>query len=125
MVGFLVFIYIYTGLSTLGLPIAVNKAMPLAIGLLFMLFGYYLPKVKPNWFLGIRTPWTLSNETVWQKTHQLGGKIFIIAGLIIFIVSLVQPKNELMTGLIFPGIVLMAITPVIYSYLVYRQEEKK
>lgn len=53
------------------------------IGILFIVMGNYLPATKPNYFVGIRTPWTLENDLVWRKTHRLGGKLFIINGLLI------------------------------------------
>lgn len=82
LVIFMTVIYFITSLVGLGYQISINKVMPVGVGLLFIILGNFLPKIKKNWFVGIRTPWTLSNEEVWNKTHRLGGKIFIIAGLL-------------------------------------------
>lgn len=54
------------------------------IGILFIVMGNYLPATKPNYFVGIRTPWTLESDLVWRKTHRLGGKLFIINGVLLF-----------------------------------------
>jgi uncharacterized membrane protein len=65
-----------------GTHISPNVIFPIALGFLFFYIGILCEHAKRNWFIGIRTPWTLSNEKVWDKTHRLGGKLFKIAGLI-------------------------------------------
>lgn len=124
IITFLVLIYIYIGLAGLGLNIPINQIMPGSIGLLLMIFGYYLPKIKPNWFLGIRTPWTLSSENTWAKTHILGGKIFLVGGLLITTLSFIRLTDDLIIMMFFTAIIFMAIIPVVYSYWIYRQEKK-
>jgi len=69
-------------LWSLGYHISMNLVMPVLIGLLFIYVGFFLERVEPNWFAGIRTPWTLSSAMVWKKTHMLGGKLFKIAGIV-------------------------------------------
>ena len=92
------------------------------VGGLFMFLGNYFQAIKPNYFIGIRTPWTLENENVWRKTHQLGGKLFFIAGLLIMILPFVlhQYFHEIFLTIIFSA----ALIPVIYSYILSKQEEK-
>ncbi len=92
------------------------------VGGLFMFLGNYFQAIKPNYFIGIRTPWTLENENVWRKTHQLGGKLFFIAGLLIMILPFVlhQHFHEIFLTIIFSA----ALIPVIYSYILSKQEEK-
>ena len=93
-----------------------------AMGLLFIFIGFMIRKAKRNYFIGIRTPWTLSNDKVWDETHKLGGKLFIAAGVVTLL------------GAFFPGqafILLMvsifgaALVPVVYSYLLWRKVEKE
>jgi len=67
--------------SALGFPVKIDRLMPLGIGLLFIFLGNYLTRVEPNWFVGIRTPWTLSSDTVWRKTHRTGGWLMVLAAL--------------------------------------------
>jgi uncharacterized membrane protein len=57
----------------LGYSVKIDRLMPIGVGLLFIVLGNYLTRVEPNWFVGIRTPWTLSSDTVWRKTHRMGG----------------------------------------------------
>src|SRR2546428_4037075 len=64
----------------LGLSVKIDRLMPLGVGLLFVFLGNYLTRVEPNWFIGIRTPWTLSSDTVWRKTHRTGGGLMVIGG---------------------------------------------
>src|SRR2546427_7244662 len=63
----------------LGCPVAMSRLMPVGVGLLFIVLGNSLARVQPTWFVGIRTPWTLSSDTVWRKTHRTGGVTVVIA----------------------------------------------
>ena len=76
--------------------------------------------VRSNFFVGIRTPWTLSNDVVWRKTHELGGKIWFYTGIILAIVVFFLPQTAA-TVVMFSGIFFMVIIPVVYSYLEYRK----
>jgi len=69
-------IYLIIGVNGLGYQLAVGKIVSLAVGILFIVIGYYLKGVKPNWFFGIRTPWTLADDRVWDATHRLGARLF-------------------------------------------------
>jgi len=122
MVGFLTVVYFYVGLAGLGYNYPVNYVIPPGIGILFLAMGNYLGKIKPNWFMGIRTPWTLSNEEVWNKTHRLGGKMFIVMG-ILMIAGVVLPPGLFYSGFMF-GVVIAALVPIVYSYWLFRQLEK-
>ena len=75
--------YLYTLWAALGNELNINYFTIPAISLLFMVIGIFLPKIKKNYFVGIRTPWTIHSDEVWNKTHQFGGKFFILAGIII------------------------------------------
>ena len=91
------------------------------IGVLFIVIGNYFKTIKPNYFIGIRTPWTLENETVWKKTHKLGGKMWFIGGILIVILSLILNKSLSFTiFMIITGVI--TIIPIAYSYLIYRNE---
>ncbi|GAB4040514.1 SdpI family protein [Spirosoma gilvum] len=92
------------------------------LGVMFAGIGNYITTVKPNWFVGIRTPWTLYNETVWRKTHRMGGRLMVLGGLLSAVLALVVPMPYalwVVTGIIL----LVSAIPVIYSYIYYRQEK--
>lgn len=92
----------------------------LAIGLLYIILGNYMKTLKANYFIGIRTPWTLENETVWKKTHALAGKLWFIGGLAIIISSLTTNKN--FNGIFFISVTtIITVIPLIYSFLEFKK----
>lgn len=97
-----------------------NPSFVLAIiGLLFAFLGNYFKTIKPNYFIGIKTPWTLENEEVWKKTHQLGGKLWFIGGLLMALTFVLPNKIQFYT---FMGIVaVITIIPIVYSYLEFKK----
>lgn len=69
----------------LGVGVAVHRVVPMAIGLLVMALGFYLPHYKRNWWAGIKTPWTLASEEAWNETHRIAGPLWVIGGLVLAI----------------------------------------
>ena len=102
--------------------IRMSVAMIPAMGLLFILIGLMIRKAKRNYFIGIRTPWTLANDVVWKKTHRLGSKLFIAAGILTLLALLFPDKAFIILMVSTLGAALIS---VVYSYLVFRQEETK
>ncbi len=96
-----------------------ERVLLTALGVLFMLIGNVLGKVTRNFFVGIRTPWTLANEEVWYRTHRLAGKLFVVAGLLVVAASLAG----LGAWTIFVSVGLATLVPVVYSYVIYRKLE--
>jgi len=92
----------------------------LLIGVLYLVFGNYFKTLKANYFIGIRTPWTLENETVWKETHKLGGKMWFIGGLIVILSSLLLEKQTNFTTFIVITAII-TIIPVVYSYLKFQK----
>lgn len=93
-------------------------------GALFMIMGNYLPKTRQNWFLGIRTPWTLSSEYTWEKTHRLAGRLFFVAGFVSIIGAFILNGPSLAFMVAGAG-VSSALISVAYSFLVYRKAPDK
>jgi uncharacterized membrane protein len=92
-----------------------------AVGLLLMVMGNFLGKVRKNFFLGIRTPWTLASDEVWAKTHRLGGWCFVVAGIFMAIMGVITPPSGM--PWVIGIIVAIALIPVVYSYIAYRRIE--
>ncbi len=113
-------IFLLATLANLGYSISIAKTVPLIIGLLMMLIGNYMGKIKNNWFMGIRTPWTLSSENVWNKTHRLGGWMFVLFGLIMIATPYLNKSLGLAAFAL--GIVAVTIIPMGYSYILYKRE---
>ena len=123
MVGFMVYIHVLTLRWNLGYTeIGISKGMLPAMGLLFFIIGSLLRKAKRNWFIGIRTPWTLSSDHVWNEIHRIGGILFMVSGAIAVV------------GGFFGGMVAFwsimvpvfgtSIFLVVYSYVLYQREVK-
>jgi len=93
------------------------------MGLFFAYLGNLMHSIKPNYFVGIRTPWTLEDPDTWRATHQLGGKMWFAGGIIITIATLFSPAKP---GFIIfiTCILIMALVPVIYSYFYYVKNKK-
>ncbi|NTU98836.1 SdpI family protein [Candidatus Falkowbacteria bacterium] len=122
IIGFLVLIYFFASFNALGFNIPIATIMPLTIGLLFILIGNYMGKLKLNWFVGARTPWTMSSETVWNKTNRLGGKLFFFGGLAMVLEIFIPTQLKFATLMLI--VLIVSFTPFIYSYLAYQQEQK-
>ena len=123
IVAFLFIFFMLIGLNGLGYRININLWTPLLVGGLFIIIGSLLNKVKMNWFLGIRTPWTLSSETVWNKTHQMSSRVLMLAGLVIALTVVVPTVWKMVLFIIAIAVIVLALP--IYSYLLYAREKKE
>jgi len=106
--------------TALGWPIDVPRIIGVGVGLLFIVLGNQMGRLRPNWFAGIRTPWTLSDPEVWRRTHRFGGRLFFVAGLLIGAASLLLPA-ELSALVVLAGALGVAALSVGYSYWLWRQ----
>ncbi len=122
MIIFFFYVYILTVLYNLGITFNMTYAILPAMAILFYLMSILLKNCKRNWFIGIKTPWTLSSDRVWEKTHKLGSKLFKIIALLL-LVGLFFPDKGL-TLFILP-LFVMIIWLYIYSYLEFKKEKKK
>ena len=120
MTIFMTLISVYILYSGNGNKINPNLLIGL-IGAFYAVFGNYLQTVKPNYFIGFRTPWTLENEQTWKRTHRLAGHMWLLGGLLIVITSFTL-NNNIALGIIFVTITLIiVIVPVIYSYMEFKK----
>ncbi len=121
IVAYMTMLYFVTSLIGLGYDISVPKVMALSIGLLFIVLGNFMPKFRKNWFVGIRTPWTLSNEDVWNMTHRVGGKLFTIGGLLVMLTVFLRAEWSFIAMMI----VVFAVTigTVGYSWWLWRSRQ--
>ena len=105
----------------LGFSVKIDRLMPVGVGLLFIFLGNYLTRVEPNWFVGIRTPWTLSSDTVWRRTHRTGGLVMVIAGFVLAAGAFL-PHGAFLP-LFVVTIVMMALIPIVQSYVLWKREQ--
>ncbi len=124
VIFFFATIHIYTLLIGAKLISATGSFIFYALGLMFILLGNILPKMPSSFFIGIRTPWTLSSEYVWRKTHKVGGICFVLSGLLMIFVPAIWGNNA--TAMIIMSVLFMALLlySVLYSFLLYKKEEK-
>jgi uncharacterized membrane protein len=94
------------------------------MGLFLAVMGNLMHNIKPNYFVGICTPWTLENEMTWRKTHQLAGKIWVAGGLAIATISLLVP-DRIAIYVLTAGTVILGIVPVVYSYISFKSPDNK
>lgn len=123
IVTFLLYVHAITLLWNLGYQnFKFSQALLPSFGLLFLFMGYILKQAKRNFFIGIRTPWTLSSDSVWDKTHQLGGNLFLLIGAFTFAGSFFGGVTAF--WLFFAPLIASVLFLVIYSYVLYRNETK-
>lgn len=116
---FLFYLYILTILWSSGLRFDMTELMAPAMGLLFYYCGVLVENSKPNWFIGIRTPWTLSSEKVWNETNRLGGKLFKMVGVISFL-GILGGSYAIFFMLV--PVILASIYIIVHSYFLYAKE---
>ena len=114
-------IHVFALGKALGWPIDMSRVASLGVGGLLVLLGNLMTRIRPNWFMGIRTPWTLSSDTVWRKTHRFGGVAFVIAGLCVAAAALLTAGWALKVALCVA--VAAALSCVVYSYVVWKAEQ--
>jgi uncharacterized membrane protein len=122
IVAFMLFIHILTLVYNLGITFPISVAMMPAMGLIFVFAGVMMSKAKRNYFIGIRTPWTLANDTVWDETHKLGSKLFIGAGILSMLTAFMGENGFWVLMIILLG---AALVPTVYSYVLFARLEKK
>jgi uncharacterized membrane protein len=118
---FLFYIYLLTIAWNMGIRFDIVRAIIFPIAILFYFAGVLMNHAERNWFIGIRTPWTLSSDNVWKKTHQLGAKLFKVAG-VIALIGLFFPEIALWLAII-PAL-LFSVYTFVYSYFEHKKEEK-
>jgi hypothetical protein len=104
-----------------GYSVKIDRLMPIGVGLLLVFLGNYLTRVEPNWFVGIRTPWTLSSDTVWRKTHRTSGGLLVIGGLLLVAVAFL-PRSAFLP-LLVAAIVIAVVIPIVQSYILWKREQ--
>lgn len=122
IVVFLLYTYFLTILWNLGYQnFRMGQAILPAIGLIFIFAGLMMMKAKRNFFIGIRTPWTLSNDRVWDETHRVGSWLFIVMGVITMLTIFF---GEIGIYIMMTALLIAVIVPVVYSYVLYKEETK-
>jgi uncharacterized membrane protein len=109
--------------AALGHPVAMDRVVPIGVGALFVVIGNFLPQARPNWFVGIRTPWILSSDRVWEKTHRFGGRVFVASGIVVILAGLI---TGLWANIVMAVVVVFCTISVLaYSYIEWKREQPR
>lgn len=100
----------------LGMDIDIGVIVNIMVGIMFIILGNYVHKVKQNYTVGIKLPWTLNSEENWNRTNRMTGWILILSGLLFLMNSLL-----LKTEIVFAVILLVILVPMIYSFILYKK----
>lgn len=109
----------------LGAVLDVSGPILIGAGLMFVVVGNYLPTVRPNYLMGIRTPWTLASDLSWVRTHRVGGRLFVVEGLVLIALGLVGVRAEILAVAIVGAVVGELIVVFVYSYRVWKADPGK
>jgi len=123
IIAFLFALYLLTGLSGLGYKVDISFYLPIMVGVLFIVIGLLMRKVKMNWFVGVRTPWTMSSEAVWEKTNKFSSWVFGVSGLVMAATVLVGAQIKIILFVV--SIAFMVFALPIYSYIIFIKEKNK
>ena len=122
LVIFMTGIHLVVVLNALGFKVPVDKVVITGVSLLILVIGNYMGQFRHNYFVGIKTPWTLASEEVWRKTHRLGGRLWVAAGILGLAGALLGgPFGGLV---LVAALIIAAIFPIVYSYLEFRRLSK-
>jgi uncharacterized membrane protein len=122
MVIFMTVIHLVVVLNALGFKVPVDKVVIAGVSLLILVIGNYMGQFRHNYFVGIKTPWTLASEEVWRKTHRLGGRLWVAAGILGLAGAILGgPVGGLVLAI---ALIIAAIFPIVYSYLEFRRLSK-
>ena len=117
------FLAVITGVALVEIlhpgTLSIGRVPCVLVGLLFLFIGNIMGKVKPNFFMGIRNPWTISDPDVWNRTHRLGGGLFFLAGLVT-VISAVLLREAVTFAVLMTGVLVAALVPTAMSYLWYK-----
>lgn len=117
--GVLLLLGIAVMLAGAGHAVPIATIAPLAVGVLLMALGNYMGKLRRNFFVGIRTPWTLASEAVWERTHRLAGWTYVLAGAAMVVLGLAGA----MAGWTLAAVIAVLLVPHVCSYFIYRRRE--
>lgn len=116
--GFLAYVYGIVLAWNLGYEVAIGQALAPAFAVLYVALGTLLERSKRNWFVGIRTPWTLSSDEVWRRTHALGGTLFKLSGPVAL--AAIAFPEQFVYLVVVPAAAIALVT-TIHSFVVYRR----
>lgn len=123
LLAMMLVIHIAVVLGASGAPDSVAMIVHAAVGAMMIVLGNVMPRTRQNWFVGVRTPWTLASERVWERTHRVAGYLFVALGLIVILTTPLRPQIAM--PILAAGVATVALVSVVYSYLEWRKEKAR
>jgi uncharacterized membrane protein len=123
ILAFMLAMHIVLLMAATGVPIRMERVVMPSVGVFIAIMGILIPKAHPNWFVGIRTPWTLTSDLSWERTHKLGGTLFVILGVLMVASSFLAP--EIAIWILVAAALGITIFLFAYSYQVWKEDPLK
>lgn len=123
LTAFFTLLYVIILANSLGYPVPVDRAVVTLVGLLFTVIGNFMGQLKHNYFVGIKTPWTLASEEVWNKTHRFGSRVWVASGLATALTGLTVGGQKGFV-VVVAAIAAAVVVPVAYAYFLYRRNHQ-
>jgi len=123
ILAFMLGLHVLMLAAATGRGVPFERIIPASVGAFFIVLGFILPRAHPNWFIGIRTPWTLSSDVSWERTHRLGGTLFMLTGALTLVSALIAPESS--PWVLVSGGMVTVISLFIYSFIVWKREQGK
>ncbi len=122
IIVFFGYIHMISLLAALGVVSDASRFIIFGMGAFFLILGNYMGKIRQNYFIGFKLPWTIASEDNWNKTHRLAGKTMVLAGIVIALSSFADPYLRVVAfiGAMIGGFVV----PCVYSYLIHRKAKR-
>lgn len=120
---FMLGMHVVTLMAATGSPVRMDRVIMPAVGVFITIMGLMIPRAHPNWFVGIRTPWTLTSDLSWQRTHKLGGSLFVVLGLLMVVSTFIAP--EIAIWVLAAAAVAITVFLFAYSYQVWKSDPSK
>ena len=123
ILAFMLTMHIVLLMAATGAPIRMDRVVMPSVGVFIAIMGILIPKAHPNWFVGIRTPWTLTSDLSWERTHKIGGTLFVILGVLMVASSFVAPETAI--WILVAAALGIVVFLFAYSYQVWKGDPLK
>jgi len=123
ILAFMLAMHIVLLMAATGAPIRMDRVVMPSVGVFIAIMGILIPRAHPNWFVGIRTPWTLTSDLSWERTHKIGGTLFVILGVLMVASSLVAPETAI--WILVAAALGIVVFLFAYSYQVWKGDPLK
>lgn len=123
ILAFLLLMHVVVLMGATGTQIRMERVLMPSVGIFIAIMGLLIPRVHPNWFVGIRTPWTLTSDLSWERTHRIGGPLFVMLGVLMIASSFLAP--EVAIWILVAAALAIVIFLFAYSYQVWKTDPLK